>query len=50
MEMYSLTYDYDVIVVGAGHAGVEAALAPCAHGLAYRSPHAQCRYRRPDEL
>src|SRR3979411_3489722 len=25
--MYPLTYEYDVVVVGAGHAGVEAALA-----------------------
>jgi len=31
--MNSLTYDYDVAVVGAGHAGVEAALAPARMGL-----------------
>src|SRR6202521_2652652 len=31
--MYTLTYDYDVAVVGAGHAGVEAALAAARLGL-----------------
>src|ERR1700691_692460 len=33
VTMYTLTYDFDVAVVGAGHAGVEAALAAARLGL-----------------
>src|SRR6201989_2030844 len=31
--MFPLTFDYDVVVVGAGHAGAEAALAAARMGL-----------------
>src|SRR5687768_9642414 len=31
--MANLVFDYDVLVIGAGHAGIEAALAPARMGL-----------------
>src|SRR6201988_1163875 len=33
MSLMNLVYDYDVLVIGAGHAGIEAALAPARMGL-----------------
>ena len=41
---------YDVIVIGGGHAGTEAALAGRASGRAHAAAHAQYRNARPDEL
>ena len=42
-------YEYDVIVVGAGHAGTEAALAAARWG-ADGTAHNELRYRRANEL
>ena len=41
---------YDVIVVGAGHAGCEAALAAARMGCENTHRHHQSRYNREDVL
>ena len=43
-------YDFDVIVVGAGHAGAEAAMRGRPTRCADRASDHQLRYRRADEL
>ena len=47
--MSSLTFNFDVVVVGAGHAGTEAALA-AAHGAAYHPADHERRCGGTDEL
>ena len=44
--MRTLVEDYDIVVVGAGHAGCEAALAGATPGPEYSDVYCKCRQYR----
>ncbi len=49
-RMATSQYDFDVLVIGAGHAGAEAALAAARMGAKTALLTSNLRHRRPDEL